>query len=107
MAYELIWKAEAKEEFEKLDRLIKQQSLSQFKKLQRAPQLGEDLGMKLGMDLSGYKKLNFYRKKYRIVYRVDEVAKRVTIFGIGLREAERVYHEVAKRIEAEREEHGV
>jgi len=104
MAYKLIWKAEAKEELEKLDRSIKQQALSQFKKLQRAPQLGEDLGMKLGLDLTGYKKLSFYRKKYRLVYRVDEAAEQVTIFGIGLREAEKIYREVARRIQAEREE---
>jgi len=104
MAYKLVWKAEAKEEFEKLDRSIKQQALSQFKKLQSAPQLGKDLGRKLGLDLTGYKKLNFYRKKYRMVYRIDEAAKRVTIFGLGPREAEQIYREVAKRIEAEREE---
>ena len=98
MAYKLVWKADAKEEFEELDRSIKQQALSQFKKLERAPQLGEDLGKKWGLDLSNYKKLRFYRKKYRIVYRIDEAAKQVTIFGIGLREAEQVYREVAKRI---------
>jgi mRNA-degrading endonuclease RelE of RelBE toxin-antitoxin system len=104
MAYRLVWKAEVKEEFKKLDHAIQQKAFSQLKKLQRAPQLGEDLGMKLGLDLTGYKKLSFYRKKYRIVYRIDEGAKQVMIVGIGLREAERVYREVARRIRAEQEE---
>lgn len=81
--YKLLWKIEAKEEFEKLDNVIKRQALVQFKKLQGTPQLGQNLGKKMGLDLTGYKKLSFYRKQYRIVYRIDEPAKKVTIFGIG------------------------
>ncbi|MCI2430327.1 type II toxin-antitoxin system RelE/ParE family toxin [Candidatus Acetothermia bacterium] len=100
MAYKLVWKAEAKEEFEKLDNAIKRQALVQFRKLQEAPQLGQDLGKKLGLDLTGYQKLSFYRQQYRIVYRVDEQAKKVTIYAIGPRESEEVYREVAKRIKA-------
>lgn len=87
-----------------MDRAIKQQAFGQLKKLERAPQLGKDLGKKLGLDLTGYQKLSFYRGQFRIVYRVDETVKRVTIFGIGPREGEKVYREVAQRIERERDE---
>lgn len=104
MTYKLVWKSAAKEDYERLDHSIRQQALIQFKKLQQAPQLGQDLGMKMGLDLTGYKKLSFYRKKYRIVYRIDERAKKVIIVGIGPREAERIYREVAKQVKADREE---
>lgn len=102
MAYRLVWKSEAIAEFEQLDRAIKQQAFGQLKKLE--PQLGKDLGKKLGLDLTGYQKLSFYRGQFRIVYRVDGTVKRVTIFGIGPREGEKVYREVAQRIERERDE---
>jgi mRNA-degrading endonuclease RelE of RelBE toxin-antitoxin system len=101
MAYRLAWKAEAQEEFERLDRSIKLQALRQLRKLERAPQLGKELGKRLGLDLTGYRKLNFYRGRYRIVYRIDEAANRVMIFGIGPREAGQVYQEVADRLEEE------
>jgi mRNA interferase RelE/StbE len=100
MVYRLVWKVEAKEEFEELDNAIKRQALVQFKKLEERPQLGEDLGRKMGLDLTGYRELSFYRKQYRIVYRVDESAKRVVIIGIGRRESEEVYRRAAQRIEA-------
>lgn len=98
MAYSLKWKTEAGEEFGSLDRAIQQQAFAQFKKLANSPELGKPLGVKAGFDLTGYRKLYFFQKKYRIVYELDQKDKEVTIYAIGKREDMKVYQELARRL---------
>lgn len=98
MAYSLRWKIEAEEEFRSLDRAIQQQAFAQFKKLANSPELGKPLGDKAGFDLTGYRKLYFFQKKYRIVYELDQKNKEVTIYAIGKREDMKVYQELARRL---------
>ncbi|MBU4510247.1 type II toxin-antitoxin system RelE/ParE family toxin [bacterium] len=100
MPYNLTWKVEAEEEFAQLNKSIKNHAFTQFKKLIKSPQLGLPLGNKAGLDLTGYKKLYFFKKKYRIVYELDETNKEVTIFAIGEREGMKVYYQLAKRLES-------
>lgn len=98
MAYNLTWKPEAEEEFDKLDHAIQKQAFTQLKKLKLSPQLGRDLGKKAGLDLTGFKKFYFFQKKYRIVYRLDEQKKKVIIWSVGKREDMKVYIETVKRL---------
>lgn len=100
MTYNLTWKSEAEEDFDRLDHSIKKQAFTQFKKLIKSPQLGLPLGNKAGFDLTGYRKLYFFKKKYRIVYKLNETNKEVTIFAIGEREDMKVYYQLAKRLES-------
>lgn len=98
MAYSLKWKTEAEEEFRRLDKAIQQQAFAQFKKLANSPELGKPLGDKAGIDLTGYRKLYFFQKKYRILYELDQKNKEVTIYAIGKREDMKVYQELARRL---------
>lgn len=98
MAYSLKWKTEAEEEFKSLDRAIQQLAFAQFKKLANSPELGKHLGERAGFDLTGYRKLYFFQKKYRIVYELDQKNKEVTIYAIGKREDMKVYKELARRL---------
>ena len=100
MVYRLTWKPEAKKEFARLDTSIKKLAFSQFKKLSKSPQLGLPLGNKAGLDLTGYNKIYFFAKKYRIVYKLDEGKKTVIIFAIGKREDMTVYRQVIKELES-------
>lgn len=99
MDYKLKWKSEAEKEFGKLDLSIQKLAFSQFKKLKNSPQLGKPLGNRAGLDLTGYRKLYFFKGKYRIVYRFDEDRNIVTIFSVGKREGMEVYHKVIERLE--------
>lgn len=99
MGYNLKWKYEAEQDFDSLDKAIQKQAFTQFKKLSHFPELGKPLGKKAGLDLTGYRKLYFFQKKYRIVYKLDEKNKEVIILAIGKREEMKVYREVAKRLE--------
>lgn len=82
------------EDFEALDGDVQRQANKQFEKLKRSPRLGEDL--------AGYRALHFYRNQYRVVYKILENQKEVEIWGIGKREAGKVYKMVGERIEEER-----
>jgi hypothetical protein len=42
----------------------------QIDKLAERPVIGEPLGHRLGLDLTGYRKLYFGKKSYRIVYEI-------------------------------------
>lgn len=99
MVYDLLWKCDAEEDFANLDKAIQKQVVIQFKKLISSPELGKTLGKKAGFDLTGYLKLYFYQKKYRIVYKLDEKNKKVIIFAIGNREGMEVYREMVRRLE--------
>ncbi|MBU0693883.1 MAG: type II toxin-antitoxin system RelE/ParE family toxin [Candidatus Omnitrophica bacterium] len=98
MDYNLIWKPEAEEEFDKLDHALQKHAFTQLKKLKKSPQLGLPLGKKAGLDLTGFQKLYFSQKKYRIVYQLDEKNKKVIIWSIGKREDMKVYVEAVKRL---------
>lgn len=101
MAYRVTLRDLAVEDFEALDRDVQRQALKQFEKLKRSPELGEDLGYKMGVDLTGYRALHFYKNQYRIVYKILEDQKEVEIWGIGKRESGRIYRMVSERIEQE------
>ena len=101
MVYSLRWKTEAEEEFGRLDKAIQQQAFAQFKKLANSPELGKPLGDKAGFDLTGYRKLYFFQKKYRILYELDKKNKEVIIYAIGKREDMKVYQELARRLKKE------
>lgn len=88
-------------DFEALDGSIQRQAMKQFEKLQRSPKLGKELGHKMGVDLTGYRALHFYKNKYRIVYRILEEEKEVEIWGIGVREAGKIYRMVGERLKRE------
>lgn len=101
MAYRVTLRDLAVKDFEALDGDVQRQALKQFEKLMRSPELGEDLGHKMGVDLTGYRALHFYKNQYRIVYKILEDQKEVEIWGIGKRESEKIYRMVSERIEQE------
>ena len=101
-AYKVTLRDFAVEDFEALDGDVQRQANKQFEKLKRSPELGEDLGHKMGVDLTGYRALHFYRDQYRTVYKILEDQKAVEIWGIGKREAGKVYRMVGERVEEER-----
>jgi len=99
MHYKVTLRDAAAKDFGFLDGDVQRQAIGQFNKLKQSPELGSDLGHKMGVDLSGYRALHFYKNQYRIVYRVLEDQKEVEVWGIGKRESGTVYKMLSKRIE--------
>ncbi|MBI3458432.1 MAG: type II toxin-antitoxin system RelE/ParE family toxin [Candidatus Rokubacteria bacterium] len=98
MAYEVKFLPEAAREFEALDGSLKKLAAKQIDKLTERPELGEPLGKRLGIDLTGYRKIYFGKRAYRIVYEIQRQRLVVLVIGIGKRERAEIYREAARRL---------
>jgi hypothetical protein len=67
MRYKVTLRDVAAEDFGVLDGDVQRQAIKQLNKLKQSPELGSDLGHKMGVDLSGYRSLHFYKNQYRIL----------------------------------------
>lgn len=99
MTYEIEFHEEALKEFLSLDGSVRKLVAKQIQKISTAPQLGEELGNKNGIDLSGCLKMYAYQKRIRIVYEIFEQKVVVHILAIGKREDMEAYKDALKRIE--------
>ena len=96
MAYKIEFLPEAAREFEALDGSLKKVAAKQIEKLTERPELGEPLGKRMGIDLTGYRKIYFGKRGYGIVYEIRRQRLVILIIGIGKRERAEIYREVAQ-----------
>jgi mRNA interferase RelE/StbE len=97
MPYEIVLKQEADDDLEELSGREKLLVFKQLKKLSDSPELGQPLGNRAGLDLSGFRKMYADQKRIRIVYRIIEMQIIVEIIAIGKRNELEVYKKAAKR----------
>lgn len=95
--YKILFHPKARKEFDQLDGSVRKVVRKQIEKLQSTPTLGERLGNKAGLDLTGYRKMYAYKKKIRVVYRIIEGKLLIFVISIGAREDMIVYREAEKR----------
>ena len=90
---------EAAIEYKSLDGSLKVMVDKILAKLEKNPLLGKELGNRNNIDLTGYYKLYFDKKRYRIVYRIikNEI-EIIEIWGIGKRDKMEIYNAIDKRI---------
>jgi mRNA interferase RelE/StbE len=99
MAYKVIFTKDADNGLRGLDKFVRIQVIKKAIALQENPFLGNPLGNKFGLDLTGYYKLYVAKKAYRIVYRlIGEQIEVVEIVGIGRWDKEEIYRLVVKRL---------
>jgi mRNA interferase RelE/StbE len=99
MAYNVIFTKDARNDLEGLDKSIRTQVIKKAIALQENPFLGDALGNKFDLNLTGYYKLYVAKKAYRVVYRlIGEQIEVVEIVGIGKRDKEGIYRLVVKRL---------
>ena len=78
---------EAVKDYKLLDGNIKKMVNDKIDRLKENPYLGESLGNKNNIDLTGYHKIYVFKKPYRIVYRiVKKEIEIIEIWGIGKRD---------------------
>ena len=86
MEYKIQFHPLALQEFLSLDKGVQKLVKKQFEKIKISPQLGEELGVKNNIDLSGYRKMYANKKQIRIVYSILQEIVTVNIIAIGKRE---------------------
>ena len=90
---------EAVKEYKSLDGSIKKLVNQKIDMLEENPFLGEALGKKDNIDLTGYYKIYVAKKSYRIVYRIiKHKIEIIEIWGIGKRDKMEIYKNISKRI---------
>jgi len=100
MSYQIEFIIDAVIDYKELDGSIKKSVNKKLEELSENPFLGEKLGHKFNIDLTGFLKIYVHGKKYRIVYRLisPEKIEIIEIWGIGKREKEEIYKIIGKRI---------
>jgi mRNA interferase RelE/StbE len=99
MAYKIEFLPDAAKDFDDLAGSLKKQAAKKIDALAENPLLGKPLGNKFGIDLTGFYKLYFAKKKYRIVYRlIGGHVEVIEVVGIGKRDKAEVYKLIAKRL---------
>ncbi len=69
-----------------------------LKQIQQSPQIGENLGNKNGMNLSGFKKVYIDKKRVRIVFEVQDDILTVYTIAVGQRDDMEVYKKAFDRL---------
>jgi len=87
----------AKKELAKLNHSVQILFTKTLKKILKSPQLGQDLGNKNNIDLTGLKKMYFDHKRYRVVYEIIEQEIIIHIVAIGKRDKMEVYEKAGER----------
>lgn len=101
MNYEIIIHPEAAKEIKSLDHAVQLLFFKQFKKISQTPFIGVQLGNKMGMDLSGFRKIYVDKKRIRIVYKIVEERIMIQIIAVGTREGMNVYKKASKRTQTD------
>ena len=98
--YKVVLIPEAAKEYTDLDGSVKKNVKKKIEELENNAFLGEALGNKFNIDLSGFYKIYVHGKKFRIVYRLITPLKIeiIEIWGIGKREKEEIYKLIYKRM---------
>ena len=94
----MVFKASAYQEFKALDKSVKLKVAVQLLKIQTDPLIGEPLGNRIGVDLTGFREICVDRKRMRIIWQVRASEVTVVVVGIGPRDKGEVYLTVARRL---------
>ena len=81
-----------------LDNALVIKVFKKLKQIQQSPQMGENLGNKNGMNLSGFKKVYIDKKRVRIVFEVEDDILTVYIIAVGQRDDMEVYKKAFDRL---------
>lgn len=98
LMYKIEFYPEVEKDLKQLDHSVRLLVFKQLKKLSVSPQLGDLLGNKAGMDLSGCRKMYVDHKRIRIVYRILEDVIIVEVIAIAARDEMSVYREASERL---------
>ncbi len=81
-----------------LDNALVIKVFKKLKQIQQSPQIGENLGNKNGMNLSGFKKVYIDKKRVRIVFQVQDDILTVYTIAVGQRDDMEVYKKAFDRL---------
>ena len=96
--YTIIFHEEVDKDLKEIGNSISLLVFKKLRQLAKNPVIGEDLGNKANMNLSGFKKVYVNNKRVRIVYKIFEEKIEVFVVAIGKRDDMDVYKKAEERI---------
>ena len=85
------------EDLKKINNSIQIEVFKKIERIKHSPELGQLLGNKNNMNLSGLRKVYVAKKQVRIVYEIINDILVVKVIAIGKREGMEVYKEADRR----------
>jgi len=95
--YEIQYHPLVENDLKQLNNSVRIEVFKKIKKIGQSPQLGELLGHKNGMNLTGLRKMYVAKKQIRIVYEIIDNIILVKVLAIGKREDMQVYKQAEQR----------
>jgi mRNA interferase RelE/StbE len=96
--YSITYHEDVKSDFKELGHSKTLLVLKKLKKISQNPEIGQDLGNKANMNLSGYKKVYVDNKKIRIVYKIIDDKIEIFVIAVGKRDDMEVYQKAHSRV---------
>jgi len=96
--YSIEYHEEVKNDFKKLGHSTTLLVLKKIKKIAQNPIIGDELGHKANINLSGFRKVYVDNKRVRIVYQIMDEKIEIFIIAVGKRDDLEVYRNAANRI---------
>jgi len=98
MSYEIVFAKEVEDDLRKLGHVITQKVFKKLIQIAENPILGEDLGNKANMDLTGYRRVYIDKKRVKIVYKIINEKLQVFVIAIGKRDDMNVFKTATLRL---------
>lgn len=95
--YEIRYHPLIEADLEQLNHSVRIEVFKKLKKIQTSPELGQLLGNKNGMNLTGLRKVYVAKKQIRIIYEIIDNLLLVKVITIGKREDMEVYKQAEHR----------
>ena len=97
MLYEIKYQPSIVDDLQVLDKSVRNKVFKKLDQLKENPNLGQPLGNKAGMDLTGFYKLYVDNRRIRIVYKPESAAFCIFIIAIGQCEDLEIYRTAWQR----------
>ncbi len=98
MIYRVDFHEDIDKDFKELGHRVTELVYKKLKKLAQNPNIGDALGNKANLNLSGLKKVYVDNKKIRIVYRIVEKKIEIFVVAVGKRDDMEVYKTAMSRL---------
>ena len=95
--YEIKYHPLIEADLKQLNNSVRIEVFKKLKKVQQSPELGQLLGNKNNMNLSGLRKVYVSKKQVRIVYEIIDNILVVKVIAIGKREDMEAYKQAEQR----------
>lgn len=96
--YTITYHEDIKKDIKELGHSVAIQVFKKIEKIANNPMLGEELGKKVNLNLSGFRKVYVDNKKIRIVYKIINDRIEIFVVAIGKRDDMEVYKKASKRL---------